>query len=208
MIKSIAPPALLLASLLASAAGTMSQSAVAASENAYAGNLQGIRTLSLDSPYKLAGTPRYWSNKVNSEWLIWGSLTEPEQDFSIGVGRKSAANQYNGGLRRYLRSNKTLRIGKVLPADRYLKLSVHGGIFEALPFVFRDVTLRKKCLGFINKHGADKVLIHGWMCAPVNVIPSTKELECALSKLHIKGVLAPDNSSTWCSATVSPKRTL
>ena len=201
-------PITLLLGILAVEAETITQPAIAASSDASTTSLGGIRTLHLDTPYKSAGTPRYWTNKTNSEWLNWGSPTEPEKDFSIGVTRQSHPSQFSGGLRRYLRTNKTLKIGKVSPSADYLKMSVHGGIFEALPFVFRDFSLRKKYLGFIHKRYNDKVNIYGWMCAPTNVIPTTEALECALAKLSIKGIMSPDFSPSWCPETGPPKHSL
>ena len=199
--------ALLLSGILAVGVDAIIEPAVAASTNAGTTSLRGSRTLYLKNPYKSAGSPRYWTNKINSEWLNWGSPTEPEKDFSVGVTRKSKPGQFSSGLRRYLRTNKTLRLGKVLPSVDYIEMSVHGGVFEALPFVFQDLTLRKECLGYINKRNNEKLHIYGWMCARTNVVPTVEALECALAKLTIEGFLSPDNLPSWCSKP-TPENTI
>lgn len=153
----------------------------------------------IDSPFKKAKRGRFWQDKPSNQWLMWGATSEPENDFTINVRWKDHPDQFTGNLRRSLRKMKRFRVGRIKVSTSYKSIDVHGGTFEVLPFIYRDQTLIKKCLGFTNKQNNDHVLVRGWLCEEPDMTPSVKKLECLLSSLAIDGIIKPDRSTNWCS---------
>lgn len=149
---------------------------------------------------------RFWSNRVENQWLMWGSANEPEPNFTINVAWKTSPDQYTGNLRRPLRKMKQFKRGKVTVSNQYTDLKVHHGIFKVLPFVYRDQSLVKKCLGFTSKKNNKLVLIRGWLCDESSKTPTMEQLECTLSGLKISGIIVPDQTKQWCSK--SPKNSI
>ncbi|PHS06384.1 MAG: hypothetical protein COA78_14295 [Blastopirellula sp.] len=154
----------------------------------------------IDSPFEKAKKGKFWQGKPENQWLMWGATSEPEDDFTINVKWKDDPDQFTGNLRRSLRTIKRLRVGKIRVSVSYKSIDVHGGTFEVLPFVYRDQTLLKQCLGFTNKQRDDRVLVRGWLCAKPQSTPSIEKLECLLSSLAIDGIIKQDRSINWCSS--------
>jgi opacity protein-like surface antigen len=167
-----------------------------------------FRSLNLTEPYSNAGRSRYWSNKTNAEWLRWGFSTEPERNFAIGVIHKSDPSKFNTGLRNDLRAHSSFKAGKVLPGAEYENLKVHSGMFDALPFVFQDVTLTKSCLAFSNRFNQDRFKVYGWLCATAGRTPTTAELECILASVSVKGFIRPEEPPKWCQPKAKPGQPL
>lgn len=141
---------------------------------------------------------RFWQDKPSNQWLMWGATSEPENDFTINVRWKDYPDQFTGSLRRSLRKMKRFRLGRITVASSYNAINVHGGTFEILPFIFKDQSLLKQCIGFTNKQRNDSVLVRGWLCAAPQSTPSIDKLECLLSSLAIDGIISPDRSANWC----------
>lgn len=155
----------------------------------------------IDSPFNNNQKGRFWYSNPSNQWLTWGSPSEPEADFYINVAWKKTPDQYNGNIRRNLRNMRLFEHGTVLVSKSYTKIDVHHGMFEALPFVFKDQTMVKKCIGFTNKQRDNSVLIRGWYCAAPQSAPKFETVDCLLSSLVIDGVLEQDYSNNWCSSS-------
>lgn len=152
----------------------------------------------INSPFSENVKGRFWYGEPSNQWLMWGTPSEPEADFYINVAWKKTPDQFTGNLRRNLRKMKSFGQGKISVSSLYKSIDVHQGMFEVLPFVFKDQSLVKKCLGFTNKQRDDRVLIRGWLCAEYQSTPRFKKLQCLLSSLAIDGILEQDHSSNWC----------
>lgn len=182
------------------AVADISRSAGVSSDDPFCKRATCRAGFTIDQPFREAGAGRFWANGKQSEWLMWGSPGEPERDFSINVAWKSRPGQYNGALRSSLRALKRFKDGRLQLSSDYRPLDVHHGDFEMLPFLYRDQSLVKNCLGFTNKKRNSRVAIRGWLCTPAPAIPQIARLECVLSTLSIRDILQRDLSRDWCAS--------
>lgn len=160
----------------------------------------------INCPFKENVKGRFWYSQQSNQWLMWGSPSEPEADCYVNVAWKKTPDQYTGNLRLNIRKMKTFGQGRITVSSHYKSVDVHHGMFEVLPFVFRDQSLVKKCLGFTNKQRDNRVLIRGWLCAEYQSTPSFEKLQCLLSSLAINGILEQDHSSNWCLRSVHQRQ--